>query len=144
VDLTVPFAPRPVNAERARHLVYELHITNFGRADLTLERVEVASPRGDTILAAYSGDSLSGILSRPGMADLADKRILGPELRAVTFLDVLTPVAAPAPRRLRHGLSFASVTPPNGPLQSIVEGGGVDVSPDERISLGPPLLIARE
>jgi len=68
-------APRPVNAEGTRHLLYELHITNFGRADLTLERIEVWSAGGDTVLATYSGDSLTGVLWRPGMAVLADKRI---------------------------------------------------------------------
>src|ERR1044071_9119079 len=90
VDLVVPFAPRAVNAEGQRHLVYELHITNFGRGDLTLERVDVLSARGDTVLATYGGDSLNGVLSRPGMATLADKRTLGPGLRVVAFLDVVT------------------------------------------------------
>ena len=139
VDVVVPFAPRAVNAEGKRHLVYELHITNFGHGDLTLERVEVLSARGDTVLSTYGGDSLNGVLSRPGMAASADKRTLGPGLRVVAFLDVVAAVTTPAPRRLRHRLTFAPVTPPNAPLQSIVDGDGVDVSPEARITLGPPL-----
>jgi murein DD-endopeptidase len=139
VDLVVPYAPRPVNAEGNRHLVYELHITNFGRADLILERIDVLSARGDTVLATYGGDSLSGVLSRPGMAAVADKRIVGPGLRAVAFLDAVTLAAAPTARGLRHRLTFAPVAPPNAPLQSIVEGGDVAVSSTGSIVLGPPL-----
>jgi hypothetical protein len=139
VNLVVLYAPRPVNAEGKRHLVYELHITNFGRADLILERIDVLSAGRDTVLATYGGDSLSGVLSRPGMAALADKRIVGPGLQAVAFLDAVTPAAAPMPRRLRHRLTFAPVTPPNAPLQSIVEGGDVNVSSTAAIVLGPPV-----
>jgi imidazolonepropionase-like amidohydrolase len=36
VDLSVPFVPPAVDAEGERHLLYELHVTNFGSAELTL------------------------------------------------------------------------------------------------------------
>ncbi len=139
VDLVVPFPPRPVNAEGQRHMVYELHITNFGRADLTLERVDVLSARGDAILATFGGDTLTKMLSRPGTPAAADKRTIGPGLRAVAFIDVPSPVATPPPSRLLHRLTFTPLTPPNAPLQSIVDGGAVDVSAQSVISLGPPL-----
>src|SRR5262249_41813046 len=139
VDLLVPFAPCPVTAEGRRHLIYELHITNFGRAELTLERLDVLSVGEDAVLASYAADSLRGVLSRPGMPDLVDKRILGPGLRAVSFIDVVNTASAPAPRRLRHRLTFTPVTPPNAPLQSIVEGGEVEASAASAVALGPPL-----
>jgi murein DD-endopeptidase MepM/ murein hydrolase activator NlpD len=121
-------------------LVYELHITNFGRADLTLERIDVLSASGDAILATYGGDTLTAILSRPGTPVAADKRTIGPGMRAVAFIDATGPVATPSPSRLLHRLTFTPVTPPNAPLQSIVDGGGVDVSSQSVISLGPPLV----
>jgi hypothetical protein len=137
VDLSVPFAPRPVAAEGQRHLLYELHLTNFGRADLTLERIDVLSDAAN-IVATYEGDALSGILARPG-ASVPDVRIIGAGLRAVTFVDVIVPATSTVPRTVRHRVTFRPVTPPAGPQQSIVEGAVAAVITEPPVVLGPPL-----
>jgi len=139
VDLMVPFAPRPVTAEGQLHLLYELHITNFGSAELTLERIEVLDAATGTLLATHAGDSLTELLARPGTPNQPDRRVLGGGLRAVAFLDVIAPVASAPARTLRHRVTFRPVTPPNGPLQSIVEGAVIPVVNDSTIVLGPPL-----
>lgn len=139
VDLMVPFAPRPVSAEGQRHLLYELHITNFGGADVTLKRIEVLSATTETVLGTYVGDSLAGVLSRPGTAGLPPKDLIAGGLRAVAFLDVVAPVASALPRVLRHRVTFRPITPPNALLQSVVEGAVVAVVNDSPAMLGPPV-----
>jgi hypothetical protein len=137
VDLVVPFAPRPVPAEGQRHLVYELHVTNFGRTDLTLERIEVLDETG-TVIAKYDGQALTGILARPGVS-VTDARVIGGGLRAVAFLDAVAPIGSTTPRALRHRVTFRPVTPPAGPLQSIVESSSVAVINKPPVTLDPPV-----
>jgi murein DD-endopeptidase len=137
VDLTVPFAPRPVSAEGQQHLLYELHVTNFGRADLTLERIDVL---GETakIVATYEGEALKGILARPGVT-VPEVRVIGGGLRAVAFVDVVAPAASTVRGALRHRVTFRPVTPPAGPQQSIVEGAAVAVVTKPPVTVGPPV-----
>jgi hypothetical protein len=137
VDLSVPFAPRCVSAEGQRHLLYELHITNFGRVDLMVERIDVLDQTPNRV-ATYEGDALSGILARPGVS-VPDLRLIGPGLRAVAFLDVVTPAASPAPQKLHHRITFRPLAPPAGPQQSIVEGAPVAVVKETPVILGPPV-----
>ena len=137
VDLSVPFAPRSVSAEGQSHLMYELHITNFGHADLTLERIEVLADTPKTI-ATYDGEALTGSLMRPGVS-VPDMRVIGGGLRAVAFLDVVAPAASPALRALCHRVTFRPLTPPAGPQQSSVEGATVAVVDAPPVTLGPPV-----
>lgn len=139
VDLVLPFAPHPVTAEGQQHVLYELHVTNMGRSDLTLERVEAYADAGDACLVAYAGDALRAVLARPGTPGLADPRTLGAGLRAVVFLDVVIPAEATIPKGLRHRLVFAPTTPPAGVLQSVVDGARVAIATEPPTVLGPPL-----
>ena len=41
LDVDVPFPPSPVKFEGKTHFLYELHITNFGPSDVTLQSIEV-------------------------------------------------------------------------------------------------------
>ena len=56
-------------------ILYELHVTNFGRTDLTLERIEVLDETG-TVIAKYEDQALTGILARSGVTvtDARDRR----------------------------------------------------------------------
>jgi hypothetical protein len=120
-------------------MLYELHVTNFGRQPLTLQRVDVLDGRTDAVLAAFEGGVLTGMLSRPGTAGVADKSAVGPGLRAVVYVDLIQPSTSVPPSSLRHRLTFVPVVPPDAPLQSIVEGGFVVPSAAPAVVLGPPL-----
>ena len=98
VDIAVPFQPAPVNAEGRRHILYELHISNFGRQDLTLERVEILDPSG-TRIADYSGDALNAVLSRPGAPASEPRSVIGGGRRAVSSWTSRCPLPR---RRLAH------------------------------------------
>ncbi|HTK79202.1 MAG TPA: M23 family metallopeptidase [Rhizomicrobium sp.] len=135
-DLKVPFSPTPVNAEGHRHIVYELHITNFGQTQLTLERLEVLDAASGKLLEGYDSQNLAGILARPGATGLADKRVIGPGLGAVAFIDVMTPISSHSPTALLHRLTFKPFTPESASVeQSVVEGGRVRIQ-------GTPIIIA--
>ena len=137
VDVVVPAPPHAVVAAGQRHLVYEVHITNLGRASLTLDSVEALDAAG-TALATYKAEALDEVVSRPGTAD-APKRTLGPGLRAVVFIDVSMPASSPCPGSIRHRLTFEPVQPPNAPMQSVVEAPAVTTVCSPARAFGPPL-----
>ena len=83
LDIAVPVPPTAFRADGKTHLVYEVHVTNFGRTECTLTRFE-ALPPGGTALANLSGDSLSHLITRPGPPQKDPLRIEG-GLRAVIF-----------------------------------------------------------
>ncbi|HEY2092230.1 MAG TPA: hypothetical protein VGJ81_10090 [Thermoanaerobaculia bacterium] len=60
VEIVAPKAPAPVIANGKRVLVYELHVTNFGKGPLALRRIEIAG------VADLSGDTLTKSLSPVG------------------------------------------------------------------------------
>src|SRR5712671_6147642 len=57
IDVTVPVSPTAFTATGQKHLVYELHLTNFGRIDCLLSNLEVQA--NGRQLAAYSSDALT-------------------------------------------------------------------------------------
>lgn len=136
VDLAVPMPPTPVRAEGSTHLLYELHVTNFGRQELTLERLDVIAPNA-VIVRTYADSSLQSILTRTGI-QVADRRVIGPGLRAVIFIDVAMPDSQPYPKSLVHRLTFSPVSAPDAGVQSVVQGG--EVRPASATgALGPPV-----
>lgn len=140
VELTVPVAPAPVNAEGQRHLVYELHITNLGQTDLVLQGVDVLDGSSDEVLAHYAGDELVHVLARPGTAGLADRRSIGAGLRAVVFIDVIALSTSRPPASLVHRLTFKPLVPADASgEQSMVQGAVTRLSARAPIVLGPPL-----
>ena len=140
VDLRVFHPPEPVVAEGQRHLIYELHLTNLGAAELVLERLDVLDAARGAVLTTYDGDALAPIVARPGTRDLADARAIGPGLSAVLFIDVIQPTASAAPAVLSHRLTFRPIRPANtASAQSLVSGGRTEVARRAPVVLGPPL-----
>src|SRR5262245_27762521 len=90
LDLSVPIAPVPVNAEGRRHYLYELHLTNFGRAQVTLTRLEVLDGSG-AVVSVSEGDALAGEMMTLGASD-SGRAIAGGQT-AIVFVDVATPIS---------------------------------------------------
>ncbi len=140
VELSVPVAPTPVVAEGQRHLLYELHITNLGQAELSLQRLEVIDASTGAVLTSYAGDPLAAVLGRPGSTGLSDRRSIGAGLRAVVFIDVVSPSASKPPVTLAHRLTFKPLTPDDASgAQSVVQGAATGVRLRPPVVLGPPL-----
>jgi hypothetical protein len=128
LEIKASVAPVPFLASGQRHVVYELHVTNFRAAEVLLQRLEVLD--GDSILSTLAGSELHAALARPGTTGLVDNRVLGAGLRAIAYIWVSLPQSAPVPRSLRHRV----VT-----LDHSLEGGVVNVDMTGPIRVSPPL-----
>jgi murein DD-endopeptidase len=102
VDIAVPQPPAVLRANDHTHLVYELHITNFSRRELSLKRIEVQS--NGRSLGRYEGVDLALMCNRPGVPDAVgtERLRIGPGLRAVAFMWVTTDSA---PSTLDHSVT---------------------------------------
>jgi hypothetical protein len=126
LDIDAP--PTPFLAGGKTHLVYELHITNFGAADILLSRLEVLA--GSTVLATLDGAALNEVLMRPGPPPGDDRRLVGPGLRAIAYLWVTLDAGTPAPARLAHRLTIGDQK---------IETAARPLPPAAPIVIGPPL-----
>ncbi|HEX4936203.1 MAG TPA: M23 family metallopeptidase [Gemmatimonadaceae bacterium] len=103
VEFRIPKAPTLLSTDAGRALVYELHVTNFGAAPVTVTRLDVVSDRDARTLAALTDSALGRALARPGVAPpvpLMSRAVIGGGLRAVAYLWV--PVDGAVPARVRH------------------------------------------
>lgn len=125
LDTFVPIAPTPVAADGKQHLGYELHVTNFRGAEVTLKKVEVLG-EDDSIL--FATEDLLPILSRPGQKP---DRVLTGGTRAILFLWV---TSDRAPKAIRHRLSYSL-----GPNDATVVTPVVNVLTKAAPALAPPL-----
>lgn len=139
VDVIIPFVPHSVAAEGKRHLVYELHLTNFGRAELHLQRIEAVDGVSGRTLMSLSGEQLASAISRRGVAAGGDRLALGAGQRSIVFVDVMVPVSQPAPSVIRHRITFAPFQTIDLKNESTLETDPIHVSPARPFVLGPPL-----
>lgn len=139
IDARVGAAPALVRVAGRDHLVYELHITNFGRSDVALDRVAVEDAAARTRIAEVSDAALLSRLGRPGApANLPDKRIVAPGMRAVVYWWIPLDAQQPLPARVRHVIRGEAVTP-QGRRPLLVSGAEADVQRDRLRVLRPPL-----
>lgn len=111
VEVMTPAPPIPVLADGRRVLAYELHITNFGRAALTLTRIDVYS--GSSRIEFYSDSTLEAAVQQVGAPmerHAGDAVRIEPGQRVIAFLWIAQPVDAPLPVVLRHQLTFGEST----------------------------------
>ena len=100
IDVFVPAPPTAFRADGRIHLVYEAHVTNFGRSEIVLTRLEVVSAAGPT-LGSYAGDELAKMATRPGVQTKEPLRIDG-GLRAVFFVWASINSESETPAELDH------------------------------------------
>ena len=142
VEVRVPAPPRPVlGSDGARHLAYELHVSNFYKdtGALSLRRVAVYGDDGAAPLASFSGAQINGLLAHPADEAGAGAPIEGVPVeggrRVVLFVWLTLPAGVAPPRLLRHQLDFQPAT---GATQR-VDGVRVRVDATPPIVIGPPL-----
>jgi murein DD-endopeptidase MepM/ murein hydrolase activator NlpD len=139
VDAQVSTAPSLVRISGRQHLVYELHVTNLSRLDVTLTRVAMRDASRQAVIADLRDQALASRLGRPGAPpDLADKRIIGGGLRAVVFFWLPLDPGAPVPSRVRH-LIDVETTRDGKRISVSVSGAEASVRPDTSLVLDPPL-----
>jgi hypothetical protein len=130
-DPPVPF----MGSDGRMHLVYELWMTNFSSADVSVEKVEVLG--GDVVLQNLDAAALAGQLQAAGRRESAGK--LAGSAQGLLFLHITLAAGAAIPTHLSHRVTVhVSAAPPG--RQEITETGG-EVTVDRRpvVSIGPPL-----
>jgi len=143
VDVSCLSAPIPVNLHEHQVLVYELHVTNFDTAPLTLKRLEVFAGSDVQPVKSISSDALSASVWEVGspMGTKASLAI-GPGKRAVVFLWIEMPVGAPTPVRLRHRIVFAGGAAreqaASDPVESTLDDFVIEVKKQAVPLLTPP------
>ncbi len=132
VEVTVPTAPAPLRADDRSHLVYEIHVTNLARRDVTLERVEVDG--GGRSLARFESSVLASMCAHPGEEQPAgdDRLRISAGRRAVIFVWITLDGAVPAALDHRIALKL-------GGFGLAVNGPRVTVRDAKTPVLGPPL-----
>lgn len=146
VEVVCPSPPIPVTFDKNRALVYELHVTNFDTAPLTLKRVEIfADEESQEPLLTLEADRLSGAMIRVGAAvttssgAVQNTRTIDPGGRNIVFVWIEFPLGRKAPASLKHRLVFSS-TPAgaSNPSDAALEDFQVPVIQSSALILSPP------
>ncbi len=135
VDFYIPIQPQVFRgADHKDHFAYEVHISNFSRADLGLKQIEILDDATGKVLASYVGWELEKRLLHK--SEQPGNPILAAGKRAVVFvwLDFGTD---DIPHRLRHRLQVTAPAFTQFGTQTI-EGGTTAVFAGARV-IGPPL-----
>ncbi len=108
VEVQVLQNPSPFVAGGRAHLLYELHVTNFQRAPLTLSAIEVApADAGAAPLALFEGAELADMVVPVGATERpVDPLALAPGVRHLVFLALDFASMAEVPAALAHRLLF--------------------------------------
>lgn len=123
---TVPFAPTPfAGSDDKNHLVYELSVTNFTSAPLSVDRLVVRDGTGAE-LQTLDTAQVRGRLQPAGERDNADGLQAGQS--ATVFLHVTLDADAVIPETLVHDVTVTSEAMPAGDNQPTIALGktGVD------------------
>jgi Peptidase family M23 len=142
VEVVVPKPPMSVLADGKRVLVYELHVTNFGRGALGFREIDVLDGAGIPIVS-YHDTALIAVLQPVGTTTDRPPQRLDPGQRTIVFLWLSFPPAAPAPTVLRHRIVFdildtADVRRDRG-TQAALDSVFVPVSSEANLVLRAPL-----
>lgn len=136
-DAQVPFAPVIADSAGAPQLAYELHLTNFARQPIEIERVTVANGESGAAIGAAAGDVLAGLMGRPvSPTAQGEIRTIQPGMRGIIYFNL--PLSGPAPSQVAHRIEFRLVGEQNGQPRTITVSAS-QVGPQRPIALGPPL-----
>lgn len=132
-DIAVPLAPALTPVEGGRHLIYEVHLTNFTPDPLVVRGVRVADADTGATLAVFAGGALGQRLSAVPAAS-GDAATVASGRRAIVFVE-LDPTPGHDPRGLLHEITYATA---DG-MVFVVAGPRVSIDPKPPVVLGPPL-----
>jgi murein DD-endopeptidase len=139
VDIQIPSAPMPVTIAGKRHLVYELHVTNFRPYDVVLNRLEVIDAVRDRRIAEFSDSQLAARLGRVGArVDGSERQTVLTGGRTVVYLWLPLEDGVATPGKLQHRIEL-DLLRPSGRVRTTVTDGGCTVRSEQPITLDAPL-----
>ncbi len=126
-DMRAAQPPAPLEAEDGTRLIYELHLTNFADAPLTLTGLDVVDPDGKQV-ARFENDALARRTHVIG----GQGAVLAPGARAVIYIEIA--LAGVRPKGLRHLVRYTRTG-----VAAAVAGAIEPVAAVARTRLGPPV-----
>lgn len=109
-----PIDPWAFKADGKWHLVYELHVTNLGKWDCLLTRLDVIP--GDSVakpIASHSGTELEGMIDRPGQT-VSEKGKVAPGAFAIVYMWLTFDKAEDVPAKVSHRIAMKIGDYPEG------------------------------
>lgn len=76
LEMRVPFLPTAIPSAGREHLIYELHLRNFGNGPLPLSGLEILDANSKAAVAGFEGAS-AGSADQPDRSLRADGRLPG-------------------------------------------------------------------
>jgi murein DD-endopeptidase len=105
LDVTIPIAPTAFAANGKMHLVYELHVANYGGSDCSLTHLDIISGESDKTIASFTAAELEGMTSRPGQPGASIKTKLAAGSIGVIYVWGTVDTGQDVPDTLRHKIS---------------------------------------
>jgi len=133
--MRVPFEPTAFPSGGRTYLMYELHLTNFGTAPLSLDRIEVIDPEAAAArpTAIFEAEQLETMLRPVGAnkeTDRKERLQLADGRSAVVFMSVALDRGSPVPEKLFHRVIATD---------SVAEGAVIATHHTTLRVLGPPV-----
>ncbi|MGH9744699.1 MAG: hypothetical protein ACRD59_01145, partial [Candidatus Acidiferrales bacterium] len=102
LDIVVPIAPQAFKADGKWHVVYELHVTNLGKSDCLLTRLDVMNGDADAKpIASFAGADLDGMIVRTGQ-EVKEKAKIAPGAFAIVYLWITADSLNDVPAKISH------------------------------------------
>src|SRR5438034_16490 len=135
LEMRVPFEPTAFPSGSHIYVMYELHLTNFGKTPLSLSRIEVldADARAAQPIATFEAEQLEAMLQPLGGKTLSapkERLVIANGQSAIAFMSVAFNRSSHIPDRLLHRVSTAD---------SAGEGAVITTHHTELLVLGPPV-----
>lgn len=137
-DIQIPWTPLPAQIDGRQRLIYELHLTNFSRDSLRLDRVEVANMTSGAVLHVFEGLELESMIGRQDHSlGESDKLVIPPGVRAVIYVGLPIELPMGAECRLTHKIEFEVQS--TNRERAAVEGGKLVIHNEPMATIGAPL-----
>src|SRR6266851_8081281 len=120
LEMRVPFEPTALPRGQHFYVMYELHLTNFGKTPLSLSRIDVldADAGAAQPIVTFEAEQLEAMLQPLGgktLSDAKERLVIADGHSAIAFMLVVFDRSSHIPDRLLHHVST---------VDSAAEGGG--------------------
>jgi hypothetical protein len=135
LEMRVPFEPTAFPSEGRTYLMYELHLTNFGTASVSLSRIEVldADAAAAQPIATFEVEQLETMLQPLGgklVSDPKGRLLIADGQSSIAFMSIVFESGSHIPDRLFHRVITTD---------SVGEGAVIATHHSELHVLGPPV-----
>lgn len=135
LEVRVPFEPTAFLSQHSIHLLYELHLTNFGAGPLFLRRIEVLDANASVAqpIATFNAEQLDSTLQTLGTRaspDASGNPQIAGGGSAIVFVSIALDQNSHVPEELRHRVITTD---------SLTEGAVIGTHHTSLDTLGPPV-----